>query len=105
MFLSRECFAFYKSVLTITSQRYMWPRYFSVSNDNTVLSDTHIPIISKRKCFILFNKYTMKEDHFYYFAYGSNISSSTLRKYCPTAEKICIAKLNVSTLQFRSSYF
>lgn len=38
----------------------------------------------------------MKEDYFYYFAYGSNISPSTLRKYCSSAEKVCTAKLNVS---------
>lgn len=39
------------------------------------------------------------KDYFYYFAYGSNISPSTLRKYCPSAEKVCTAKLNVSGYQ------
>ncbi|KAI5704076.1 hypothetical protein M8J75_001757 [Diaphorina citri] len=43
----------------------------------------------------------MIEDHFYYFAYGSNISSSTLRKYCPTAEKVRLAKLNDYRLDFQ----
>lgn len=43
----------------------------------------------------------MKEDYFYYFAYGSNISPSTLRKYCPSAEKVCTAKLNDYRLDFQ----
>ncbi|KAL1457877.1 hypothetical protein WDU94_008059 [Cyamophila willieti] len=43
----------------------------------------------------------MEENHFFYFAYGSNISSSTLKKYCPTAEQICVAKLNGYRLDFK----
>uniref|UniRef100_A0A8D8ZGQ3 gamma-glutamylcyclotransferase n=1 Tax=Cacopsylla melanoneura TaxID=428564 RepID=A0A8D8ZGQ3_9HEMI len=43
----------------------------------------------------------MKEDHFLYFAYGSNMSCTTLKKYCPTAEQICVAKLKDYRLDFQ----